>query len=368
VAILQDIPAIHAAFAEAPFDQDAWTPALELVTQVTGAWGAGLIPVRGRVPGFPVTESARPLFAQYIAEGWYRDDFRERGIPHMLRTGVTTDLDFVTPEQIAHIPYYQDLLRPHGNRWFAGIVLRADEDLWCLSLYRTAEQGPFVAEEREQLRKLVQPLSAVAQLSRKVAGIRVAGMIDGLAAIGLPALLLDRYGRVLRMNPDAEAILPSGFKIANGTLVARERHSAARLASVIARTLHSPEAAIPPPVAIVRQRGRPLAVQVLPILGEARAAFAQAKLLLTIVDPDSRAVSTEAHLQSVFGLTAAEARLAVRLSRGQNLKEVADELEIGKETARTQLRSVFIKTETARQAELVAVLARLAGGLPGRRE
>lgn len=368
MAILQDIGSVHRAFAEAPFDTEGWVPALETLTRAAGAWGAALIPVRGRVPGFPVTQLVQPLFAQYIEEGWYRNDFRERGIPHLLRTGVTTDLDFVSQDEIAQEPYYQELLRPHGNQWFAGVALRADEDVWCLSIYRTAKQGPFVGAEREQLRKLVEPLSSVARLSRKVAGIRVAGMVDGLSAIGLAALLLDRYGRVLRMNPEAEAVMPSGFMMTNGVLSAKERRSAARLASVIAATLHSPDAAIPPPVAVARPRGRPLAVQVLPILGEARAAFAEARLLVTIVDPDSRAASPEGHLQSIFGLTVAEAKLATRLGNGQSLSDLAQELGVGKETARTQLRSVFTKTDTSRQAELVAILARLAGGLRGTKE
>ncbi|CAH2395013.1 hypothetical protein MES4922_110358 [Mesorhizobium ventifaucium] len=62
----------------------------------------------------------------------------------------------------------------------------------------------------------------------------------------------------------------------------------------------------------------------------------------------------------VSGLTAAEARLARRVSLGAELKAVADDLGVTYETARNHLKAVFAKTETHRQPELVALLARIA--------
>jgi DNA-binding CsgD family transcriptional regulator len=60
----------------------------------------------------------------------------------------------------------------------------------------------------------------------------------------------------------------------------------------------------------------------------------------------------------LFRLTPAEARLAAGIATGASLNEVADSLGIGRETARTQLRSVFAKTGTTRQAELVRIITR----------
>ena len=64
-------------------------------------------------------------------------------------------------------------------------------------------------------------------------------------------------------------------------------------------------------------------------------------------------------MRTVFRLTQAEARLATQLARGESLENVADQFGIGKETARSQLKSIFAKTGVHRQAELVAVLAKL---------
>ncbi|MEX2697355.1 helix-turn-helix transcriptional regulator [Rhizobium mongolense] len=57
-----------------------------------------------------------------------------------------------------------------------------------------------------------------------------------------------------------------------------------------------------------------------------------------------------------FGLTNAESRLASLVASGQSLEDVAALLSISKETARNQLKAVFAKTKTHRQAELVAML------------
>src|SRR5215475_13429027 len=67
-------------------------------------------------------------------------------------------------------------------------------------------------------------------------------------------------------------------------------------------------------------------------------------------------------LRSHFGLTPAEARLALHLVAGETLRCAAVKLSITYETARTQLKKIFNKTGTCRQAELVIVIL---AALPG---
>jgi DNA-binding CsgD family transcriptional regulator len=63
-------------------------------------------------------------------------------------------------------------------------------------------------------------------------------------------------------------------------------------------------------------------------------------------------------LKNKFDLTPAEARLVVRLIEGESLRPCAKALGIKYETVRTYLKSVFQKTKTRRQAELVLVVIR----------
>ena len=65
-------------------------------------------------------------------------------------------------------------------------------------------------------------------------------------------------------------------------------------------------------------------------------------------------------LWEAFGLSPAEAALALRLLEGRSLGEVATAQRVAKQTLRNQLAAVMRKTGTSRQAELVALLTRLA--------
>jgi DNA-binding CsgD family transcriptional regulator len=60
-------------------------------------------------------------------------------------------------------------------------------------------------------------------------------------------------------------------------------------------------------------------------------------------------------LRSHFGLTQAEARLAIHLITGETLRSAAAKLSISYQTARTHLKNIFNKTGACRQAELVLV-------------
>jgi DNA-binding CsgD family transcriptional regulator len=69
---------------------------------------------------------------------------------------------------------------------------------------------------------------------------------------------------------------------------------------------------------------------------------------------------SEHQLKSVFGLTASEILLTLRLFAGDTLREAAQALGISYETARTKLKFIFQKTKTRRQTELILLLARQA--------
>jgi DNA-binding CsgD family transcriptional regulator len=73
-------------------------------------------------------------------------------------------------------------------------------------------------------------------------------------------------------------------------------------------------------------------------------------------DHDRTTETAPARLARLYGLTAAEARLAAAMSAGRSLKAYAGEAEISINTARWHLRRVFTKTGTRRQVELVRLL------------
>jgi DNA-binding CsgD family transcriptional regulator len=82
--------------------------------------------------------------------------------------------------------------------------------------------------------------------------------------------------------------------------------------------------------------------------------------VLLLIDLDATPLPTTSCLEQIFGLTPAEARLALLLVGGDSVNEVAERLHLSVATVRTQLKAVFEKTHTHRQAELVVLVSRLA--------
>lgn len=74
------------------------------------------------------------------------------------------------------------------------------------------------------------------------------------------------------------------------------------------------------------------------------------------------AMPSIATLETRFGLTRAEGRVVRRLGAGSSLTEIARELGVGTETVRTHTKRAMQKTDTHRQAELVALVLRRAPG------
>ena len=66
--------------------------------------------------------------------------------------------------------------------------------------------------------------------------------------------------------------------------------------------------------------------------------------------------SNDEMLRALYGLTAAEAVLTRLLVQGLPLAEAAAQLGVRVQTVRTRLKTIFEKTDTHRQAELVRLV------------
>jgi DNA-binding CsgD family transcriptional regulator len=105
-----------------------------------------------------------------------------------------------------------------------------------------------------------------------------------------------------------------------------------------------------------------LIVRTTPIVGAARDVFASVAALVVVrvvARPHGPPASLSAQLRDVFGLTAAEARVAALVGLGVAPRPAARMLGIGGGTVRNHLKAVMAKTGVNRQPELVALIADL---------
>lgn len=73
-------------------------------------------------------------------------------------------------------------------------------------------------------------------------------------------------------------------------------------------------------------------------------------------DPERASELPDNALRRLFGLTAAEARLAAALGEGHALKDIQARTETSLHTLRNQLKQIFQKTDTHRQSELMRLI------------
>jgi DNA-binding CsgD family transcriptional regulator len=82
-------------------------------------------------------------------------------------------------------------------------------------------------------------------------------------------------------------------------------------------------------------------------------------VLVTLRAAEASPLVDAGTLISVFGLTPAEARVAVALSTGASIGEITVELGVKEPTVRTHISRLLDKSGAANQREFVALLALL---------
>jgi DNA-binding CsgD family transcriptional regulator len=87
---------------------------------------------------------------------------------------------------------------------------------------------------------------------------------------------------------------------------------------------------------------------------------AEQDIVLLVVDLEKPLLPSTQLLRRIFGLTPAESKVVYGLASGFSPNDVANNHGVRKTTVRTQLASVFAKTHTTSQTDLIGLLARLA--------
>ena len=96
-----------------------------------------------------------------------------------------------------------------------------------------------------------------------------------------------------------------------------------------------------------------------PLDGRAAISDAAPAAFVLMTDPAHSASRPKWMLRRLFGLSAAETEMAVRLIQGDTPEQAAAALGVRISTARWHLSSLFRKTDTRRQAELVRLFLSL---------
>ncbi|MBR0827356.1 helix-turn-helix transcriptional regulator [Bradyrhizobium manausense] len=346
---------------DAAIDPAAWRAIMDDLCRAAGATGAVLLQADIRTPDVPRTASMDEALQRYFGQSWHVSDPRARGVPRAMSGEVITDEDCVTPDEMRSDPMYNEVLRPFGLQWFAGIGFWAGSASWVLTLQRTSREGAFDMRDTRLLAQLAPRLTETATLSTAIGRVALHSMTNVLDRVRQPALVIDRAGRVLSRNEAADAGFDDEIRIRDRRLVVRDKLAMARIDRLIDAIRFTAEhhALSHEPILIRRMAKPPVALRVLPIDGAARNVFLGARAMLTLSNLVPRLPPEPNLIAQAFDVTPAEARLVSLLAGGLSVEQASERLRIARETARNHLKSVFSKTGTHRQAELISLVAQL---------
>lgn len=210
------------------------------------------------------------------------------------------------------------------------------------------------SQEIDELRQ------AMTQLNQEASHRALEGVTRALDLVAPGMLLLTRQGEVMFANRAARALADESNGLRLGeTLSATRPGQAQRLRRVLSAVMDADT------------RGDEVECLRLPRQGERRDLLVMACSLnpfpqepaavVLISDPEQRSHVPQQVLARLFGLTPTEARIALALAEGRRTEEIATQMSISTTTVAFHLRNLFQKTDTRRQAELIAVI--LAGAM-----
>ncbi len=177
-------------------------------------------------------------------------------------------------------------------------------------------------------------------------------------------------GNIVCSNGAADEILQSGdgLLVEDGRLSAVRAADRRRLVGFVREVAERREEGGDRVLLISRTSFRsPYSLFITAFSGEAAgvtepdASFA----LVMISDPDRRVDVTAARVRDIFGLSQAEARLAIALLSGKRIAEVAQDAQLRVPTLRAQLRSILQKTGARSQSDFIRLALALAPVLHG---
>ena len=255
-------------------------------------------------------------------------------------------------------------LDENGCRWTMAAIDPDFDGIAGMSVRRPRRAGPFTPAEAQRFDLLVPHIRRSLALAQRLDGLagraRLAEHV--LDRLDRAMVLLTANGRVVHVNAMADRLFESGrLQLRGNRLESDDPAEAAALRGLIAAVL-DPASGAGPVRLLSGTAGPPLIASGcrLPERRPAGVAAPQAVAALFLSPIGASPDDLGQVLPGLFGLSRAEARLAVALHDGFSLSEIAGQLQLSRETLRSQLRSVFDKTGTRRQGTLIRLLTDLA--------
>ncbi|HEY5930936.1 MAG TPA: helix-turn-helix transcriptional regulator [Burkholderiales bacterium] len=364
------VPGILDAVYDSALFPGRWPQALEKLGQAFDCTSVALIDrnlrtLEGRVSASGVDASSQREFLDHWSA---RDIVRLR--TRSWRPGaIEPDHHIVPRHELLASDYYNGFMKPRDMRTVMRLTLaHQNQFITIISLVRPHSAEDFDTAAIERCRVLMPHLqrASMIRFQAQHAGSMLGGLSDVADRSIVAMLLLERDGKVKFANTAARAMAADGdaWSLRGAQFEVANRNDDAALQRLIAGAtgalleIGAPRGGVQ---RLARSSGKAsYTVTVAPVQRDTSWIGNEPMALVLISDPDLTPVPSREMLHQLFGLSASETRVAERLMMGDSPEQAAAFLNVKTTTVRWHLVSMYRKTGTNRQAELVRLLLSLA--------
>jgi DNA-binding CsgD family transcriptional regulator len=286
--------------------------------------------------------------------------------------GFLREIDFYTTKELHADPFYQKYIFPTGlGSAAATVIATPTNDRLVVALEREYARGPVELEAIQRLDSLRPHIARSLMTAARLRLERVEAASVALAALGLPAVMLDAKGRALVANGLAQTLAGTLRWKARDEVAFSDRAADKQLREALGEVAQPGHRGVRTFPVRNAETGVTMIAHFLPVRLCAREIFSRCDVALILTPVAGAPAASVELLQSLFDLTPAESRLARSVAEGEPLETIAARSGISRNTARVHLQRVLSKTGCRRQAELASLLGGVrpigrTGALPPR--
>ncbi len=261
---------------------------------------------------------------------------------------------------------YRWLLQPNDLSFIAGAAaLNTSEVHASLWMVRSDRSPDFSVQNMSVFVDLLPHFERAMTVYHRIrqAELRTEMAEAAFDRLAVGVVLLDVRGAPVMVNREAERIaaMKDGFILLGGRLAADRMRDTIKLRDLIRRVGSNgpaPKRAGAGTVRLTRPSGlSDFHIVVLPLPKRCQSTdSSSAAAVLFITDPEKTQSPVDHLFGDLYGLTDAEVRLVTKLLEGGGLTAAAEKLGLSRNTVHSQLASVFLKTDTRSQSELLTLL------------
>lgn len=353
---------------EAPFGESSWSKLVEAAIQTSGGWCGHLL---GFSPRGEVFLQVAPRLPIEALEGFEPagggDPARNPRALILTRPDMTVirDGDVVSADRRRRLPFFADFCARFDGDYAIMARLSAPHGAnLVLAGLRSGRQGEADDEALSRFRALIPHVAASVRLlvMLEEQGEKIA--LGALESIRVPAFLVNAWGALTAATPAGDEILKAEnlLRTRGGRLEALDPLSMRSLESAFRQVANEGRLmSAPHPIVLRDANGSRRLAELSRLPAPPSGVRLGAAYILVLTPAPTPVERSKSIVIASYGLTDAEADIALQLGGGVLVEEIAHRRRVRPDTIRTQLKSIFSKVGASGQVQLVSIIRNLVG-------